>query len=60
MYKLSRAIEVCINMNEKAQDLIMKLIKFANKKNIQVRLLNFKSHKGYLKGNRIGIDAKFN
>lgn len=48
-------------MDKKAQDLIiMKLIKLANKKNIKVRLLDFKANKGLLRGNRIGIDSKLN
>ena len=39
---------------------IKKLIKLANKKNMKVKLVDFKAHRGLLKGNRIGIDSKLN
>lgn len=48
-------------MDEKTQDLIIKkLIKLADKNNVKVRLLDFKTCRGRLKGNRIGIDSKLN
>lgn len=40
--------------------MINKLIKLANKKNMKVRLVDFKVRRGFLKGNRIGLDLKLN
>lgn len=48
-------------MGEKVKDLvIIKLIRLANKKNIRVKLVDLKAHKGLLKGNRLCIDSKLN
>lgn len=48
-------------MVSRIQDTVMnKLIKLADKNNVKVRLLDFKTCRGRLKGNRIGIDSKLN
>ena len=44
-------------IQERKDPVINKLIKLASKKNIKVRLLDFKAHRGLLKGNRIGVDS---